>query len=658
MSFDVTGDDKHVVAMRPLLNPTTAFSNHHAILHVCTSNAFWDDHVTPKPCSQSVGSEGQSPLGELNSGCSSLMWVWAVGGGDWVLPSNVGFRIGNSLQAVSHVILEVHYDNPALREGLVDDFGFEMYYVNALREHDAGGMTLGDPTLRMQISNGGLFGWPYESGNLQPGKQDLIHRQATCPSECTSSFARNVTVFGSNLHMHTAGQKMYTQLYDSEGNAKPLLDQMRIDFWDNGFQGVEAIPDGEFVIQPGDMLQTHCYFNTSARTKEVTFGTGTLNEMCMNFIFYYPAQYRGVDADGSPLKLANCGIFAATSALPPVTLCGGLSQTGLGAGAIDSVGFLSQLSSITSSLPDFMVFGGQQGKGRTLEPDPLHFGAINVSSSRPSASRDKCFPAGETIPSPLPPPPPAPPGANLIHSVVLTLRASGNVESYDNSSRAALRTAVASVALVSAGKVTIEIAPASVVITATIATSDSAASSSIADLLTTAMPDATTASALLGISVEINPAVSAVVSVSIAPPPPYKPGEEDLPIVIALASLTGLINIIAFGMLAWTYVLRSRAPPSEGSGKTPKALAARPEQTAASPPMSPPGSVSGSDEEESVVMPRALDVSAAAADTERAEFISALGPPEHINRERPPSGRMAVDRITVRLAWQEHDSVR
>eukprot|EP00966_Prymnesium_polylepis_P257389 5946133-Prymnesium_polylepis.1 len=48
--------------------------------------------------------------------------------------------------------------------------------------------------------------------------------------------------------MHTAGQKMYTQLYDSEGNAKPLLDQMRIDFWDNGFQGVEAIPDGEHKL--------------------------------------------------------------------------------------------------------------------------------------------------------------------------------------------------------------------------------------------------------------------------------------------------------------------------------------------------------------------------------------------------------------------------
>ena len=79
MSFDVTGPDKHVVAIRALPNPTTAFTNHHAILHVCTDNDFWSAHLTPKPCSRSTGDEGLSPLGELNSGCSSLMWNWAVG---------------------------------------------------------------------------------------------------------------------------------------------------------------------------------------------------------------------------------------------------------------------------------------------------------------------------------------------------------------------------------------------------------------------------------------------------------------------------------------------------------------------------------------------------------------------------------------------------
>ena len=154
------------------------------------------------------------------------MWTWAVGGGDFVLPPDVGFRIGGSLIATSHVVLEVHYDNPRslagqvrtrapsctsagvglrLHRGLqlhrvvhtvlftrhdlllachqVDSFGFELYYVNTLRQHDAGGMTLGDPTLRMQVSNNNLpsftgLSWPYESGNLQPGRSELVHRQA------------------------------------------------------------------------------------------------------------------------------------------------------------------------------------------------------------------------------------------------------------------------------------------------------------------------------------------------------------------------------------------------------------------------------------------------------------------------------------------------
>ena len=133
----------------------------------------------------------------------------------------------------------MHYDNPALATGLVDNFGFDMLYVNTLREHDAGGMTLGDPTLRMAVKNNNLpswlpVSWPYESGNLAPGETSLLHRQSSCPSECTSSLSQPITVFGSNLHMHTAGQKMYTELYDSSGNSRGVKEQMRIDFWDNG----------------------------------------------------------------------------------------------------------------------------------------------------------------------------------------------------------------------------------------------------------------------------------------------------------------------------------------------------------------------------------------------------------------------------------------
>ena len=68
MQFDFAGADKHVIAIHPLVNPASTHTNHHAILHVCTGNDFYDQHLTPKPCSQNLGDEGQSPLGELNSG--------------------------------------------------------------------------------------------------------------------------------------------------------------------------------------------------------------------------------------------------------------------------------------------------------------------------------------------------------------------------------------------------------------------------------------------------------------------------------------------------------------------------------------------------------------------------------------------------------------
>ena len=39
----------------------------------------------------------------------------------FVLPPTAGFRVGESEQAISHVVLEVHYDNPQLDEGIVDE---------------------------------------------------------------------------------------------------------------------------------------------------------------------------------------------------------------------------------------------------------------------------------------------------------------------------------------------------------------------------------------------------------------------------------------------------------------------------------------------------------------------------------------------------------
>ena len=441
-TFPVSGADKHVVAIRPLMNNVTTRFNHHAILHVCNDNAFFEEHLVPKPCSASAGDQGQSPIGETDSGCSSLMWSWAMGLDLMVLPDSAGFRIGSSTFAASHVILEVHYDNPALESGLVDDFGFEAYYVDTLREHDAAGMTLGDPTLRLNIeSSSSLFGgflgglvssllWPYDSGKLKAGGA-AIHRQATCPGSCTSSLSQPITVFGSSLHAHTAGQKLYTEHYDTQGNYLGIPSQMRIDFWDNGFQAMEELPDGDFVITPGDSLQLHCYFDATQRTEDVEFGYRTQDEMCMQFIYYYPAQTRGVDSAGNPLRFANCGMFAVTSEMVPGTVCGGLSQAG-----IDVSDAADLINTDLTNLPDFFLVGGQSDRGDDHYADPLRFGEspdASLLGASTSASAQRCYPNGAP-PSPpvavLSPPPPPPPPPPLLSKATMTFTVAGEVGDY------------------------------------------------------------------------------------------------------------------------------------------------------------------------------------------------------------------------------------
>ena len=44
-----------------------------------------------------------------------------------------------------------------------------------------------------------------------------------------------------------------------------------------------------YVISPGDSLITRCYYDTKTKAG-VTFGLGSEQEMCIDFLYYYPAD--------------------------------------------------------------------------------------------------------------------------------------------------------------------------------------------------------------------------------------------------------------------------------------------------------------------------------------------------------------------------------
>ena len=120
-------------------------------------------------------------------------------------------------------------------------------------------------------------------------------------------------------------------------------------------------------------------------------------------------------------------------------------------------------------------------------------------------------------PSPPPPSsPPSPPPPPSTETVVLTLKASGNVDDYD---RRDLEGKVAASAGVDASLVSVTITAASVLITATIAVPASTTAAAVRTSLTSNLGTAAAASDAMGITVEEEPTVATPrLAVTIAPP--------------------------------------------------------------------------------------------------------------------------------------------
>eukprot|EP00966_Prymnesium_polylepis_P170834 3948739-Prymnesium_polylepis.3 len=114
--------------------------------------------------------------------------------------------------------------------------GFEAYYVDTPRQHDAGMLIVGDPLVNFGRSM--TPAPPYAIGDL-PKQTGVIHREATCPGECTQDLSQPITVFSALHHMHYYGQKFVTEKYDVHGVNQGGVGN-RIDFWDNGFQMMQT----------------------------------------------------------------------------------------------------------------------------------------------------------------------------------------------------------------------------------------------------------------------------------------------------------------------------------------------------------------------------------------------------------------------------------
>lgn len=265
VGLTVTTDElRHVVSFRPIVN--NPFLLHHMIVYRVDQA----DPPDPFPCA--------------NIPDSGFRYGWAPGVGQFDLPAEAGFVMGdadgdsNTPGIQTFYRLEIHYNVPDTQNPPPDDIdssGVEICTTKTLRPNDASALALGDLEL-----------------NIPPGVPD--HEEiGVCSETSTSLLPWDIHVFASFPHMHLLGRQIWTDHLRGGQKIGVLGEGLNFDF---NLQ--KTILEDE-TIKAGDRLETHCVydstscqigsFQTNACMETTTFGEGTTDEMCFNFLFYWPA---------------------------------------------------------------------------------------------------------------------------------------------------------------------------------------------------------------------------------------------------------------------------------------------------------------------------------------------------------------------------------
>ncbi|XP_062869784.1 dopamine beta-hydroxylase [Trichomycterus rosablanca] len=252
----------HIVMYEAVVTPGNEAIVHHMEVFECSP------HMDAVPqYSGSCDSKMKPP--KLNS-CRHVLAAWALGAEPFYYPLDAGLPLGGKGSS-RFLRLEVHYHNPLLISGRHDSSGIRLWFTPSLRRFDAGIMELG---------------LVYTPVMAIPPHQRNFQLTGYCTSKCTQTALPpgGIHIFASQLHTHLAGRGVRTVLVRG-GREVEVVQEDR--HFSTHYQIIRILRKMVTVL-PGDVLLTKCTYNTEDRNKPTVGGFGIMEEMCVNYVHYYP----------------------------------------------------------------------------------------------------------------------------------------------------------------------------------------------------------------------------------------------------------------------------------------------------------------------------------------------------------------------------------
>ncbi|GIX73703.1 hypothetical protein CDAR_397851 [Caerostris darwini] len=278
----------HVIQVEPLVSEESLRYVHHMVLYRCLGATARElephVHHTGQPCYAP-----DTP--HTYSKCESIYAAWGIGGLALVMPERAGLPLGDKPNL--YFLLEVHYDNNEYHSGFVDQSGFKVFFSPNLRRYDAMTLMIGasvDPCIV-----------------VPPGRRKFTiagHADPRCLGPAIPP--EGIRIFAVFLHSHLLGRQMKLRHFRNNIELPFIASDQKYDF---NYQDYRYLPQ-EVIVKPGDHLTVECTYDSTGRNMTTFGGLGTLQEMCLAFVLYYPRISRA-----RSLSSATCDLVKSLAGL-------------------------------------------------------------------------------------------------------------------------------------------------------------------------------------------------------------------------------------------------------------------------------------------------------------------------------------------------------
>lgn len=200
----------------------------------------------------------------MKRSCQKPFGGWAPGAKVVEMPGWAGQPIGKTA-GIKAFMVQVHFDNPHEKKGLVSRDGVRIYYTPTLRNETLTGFET------MLLSNNPSMLLPPQRQRYFMTRECIVDIK-----EPTSQKDVEARLIGASFHAHLLGKEMIAERI--RGDDRLTLAHDDPWFFDDQYWSNTYVRN--ITFKTGDKIQSTCIFDTSSRSELTVIGAETTDEMC------------------------------------------------------------------------------------------------------------------------------------------------------------------------------------------------------------------------------------------------------------------------------------------------------------------------------------------------------------------------------------------